>query len=291
MTYFLAQTPKPDWLTVTFSDEDFCPNHLNRFLTNNYDRIGDGDMYQVGSNSGTPGKIRFAKARRRYSVSASGAALDCMRLLNHEDEFLGLLSDFPHNVTRLDLAFDVQKDMAREMRKLLKAYSKGVRLQHRGKLLKPVRMDEERSDGSRSGSIYFGERGDTLTLRVYDKTLERLKRSGMLLDDNYTRYEFTFGRDYKGVTLADYSDPLPLFWKHAAQFLRKPSGIAEWVPREFIKPKFTKSDRTPHERIEARAQSPAIEGYFQAAANLGVSTEDALGILKRLYENMAADDV
>lgn len=283
MIYTPALTPKADWLSLSFSDADFLPTHLSRFLNEHFEcQDADKGVYHA-SGVGNYGTIKFAHARQRYGMSASGGALDYIRSSGLEPEFLDILTDSPHKVTRLDLALDRPCDMANLMPRLLRDHSSGLRLRPKGKLVRPVRFDELRADGERSGSVYYGERADALSLRVYDKTLERFKKAGLELPDQYTRYEFTYGRDYKGVTLADYCDPAPLFWHHAQVFLRVPNGISDWVPREVVTPKYSVSTRTPYERLESRARFSAIEGLFECADSLGLDRSEVLKILQKLY--------
>ena len=192
----------------------------------------------------------------RYGVgyySLSGDALAELR--KHHDAFdffgqwLTIIGEHPHRVTRLDAAIDIAAEASTVVRRVYARARRGlVRLTR-----KATRPDEVRRligpalvTGLETGTVYIGARGRRdVTARVYDKREEILRRvmkaHGSLTADLLTlndpgplvRYELEFSRKI-GMTLRDAYDPAALFWHFARESLvpqLAPADVGSWEPR------------------------------------------------------------
>lgn len=227
---------KCDWLDVTYSPEDHPEHSIKITLSRALAQCTYSDetclTYRLGD-----GVIKIDHKSTFSRVSCSGAALDYLRSLgsgdpndpseDHFGDFLSVLSESPHTITRLDACLDVPVDAAPVLRKLVKAYPRFCSFSR--KALKTKTITEVREDGKASGTFYVGHRQKAkVTARVYDKSLQMLSK-GVLMPPT-TRYEITF-RKTVGCSLRDAYEPERLFWSQAETLLlSKPAHVEDWYP-------------------------------------------------------------
>ena len=191
----------------------------------------------------------------RYNVgyySLSGGALAQLRKSRGTFDFFGqwlaIISEHPHNVTRLDAAVDVAAEASTVVTRFYQRARRGRVALTR----KSVRPDEVRRffgpalvTGRESGTVYVGQRGKRdVTARVYDKREELLRRvvkqHGTLTPDllalndpgPLVRYELEFARKV-GMTLRDAYEPAALFWHFARESVLPqlvPADVGSWAP-------------------------------------------------------------
>lgn len=213
-----------DWLDVTYHPESSPVSSLRMLLVSLGAEVMSDEAYRLGD-----GTVHMARRYGVLRVSASGGALAHMRLVGAYMDWLSLLSEHPHRITRLDAAHDVDRDGADVLDELRQANPSGqVNL---GRKALPVSLLlAVRSDGRETGSYYVGRRSRArATARVYDKRQERLDKRGQDGPPR-TRYEVTVKQDY-GATLRDAAEPERLFWHVAAPaLLDKPDDAPDWSP-------------------------------------------------------------
>ena len=166
------------------------------------------------SHIGTKGSVLVKPRGQVVLISASGAALTHLRAHGMFNEWLAMLSEGPHKVTRLDAALDTPDD-APDVLDVIRGSLESGSFALSRKAQKVTWLTEERAqDGRQTGTCYFGHRRNNsggITARVYDKALESN------LDHPLTRTEVTFGRT-AGATIRDAQDPSGLFWSCAHRF-------------------------------------------------------------------------
>lgn len=263
-----------DWLDVTYSPDDVPEPELRTLLLGlgflvEYDK---GMQLMYRPPDGARGSVRVTYARRYGKISLSGGAIDYLRAADAWHEVLFHLSSSPHKVTRLDAALDVRTDAADVIARLMLRYP-GGKVSLGRKALDVTRMLEVRADGRESGTYYVGYRSHArATARVYDKRLEVLKRTGVDLGHELTRYEVTARKDY-GATLHDAAEPEALFWHVAAPALipRVPEGVAMWsADNDFTGWEFTPKAYVPAEVLERRVEySAELEALKLLSDELG----------------------
>lgn len=166
---------------------------------------------------------------RVVQVTASGAALARLRFVRLFGEYLRVIAQRPHKVTRLDATLDVERPAPAAiaaMRDLGRAG--GVSLTRKAVPSDAVEFWERvRPDGLLSGTLYLHKKAD-VSLVVYDKRLERYDKTSAEWEDlpERVRYEL---RVTNGLpTLADAYDPAPLFYQHMSpSIFPRPPGLPE----------------------------------------------------------------
>lgn len=216
-----------DWLDVTTPPDSLIPDTVISFATG-----VAADLKKVGSNDSSfvfrigDGVLKVDKNSRHCRVSASGGVLAYMRSAKIFNDYLSLLSDGPHRVTRVDAAVDVPEDGADSIARLKRRYRKeGVKLTR--KALPVSLMTAYRdSDNRETGTFYAGHRTRAqVTARVYDKAHEVSCKTGFLVTSPLTRYELTVRGDH-GPSLRDAAEPCRIFWHFMSPALiRKPKGL------------------------------------------------------------------
>lgn len=221
------------------------------------------------------GTVKVGRAHAVWAVGVSGKALALLRSEGAFDGLLGLLSAYPHQVTRLDASLDLPEDASPRLWDLYQKALKGrVRLGRKAvgarsvvHHLRPALYAE----GVQTGSLYLGRRGDARMLCVYDKRNERLDKGELDLGP-CTRYELRLDGRRSGVTLRDVQEPGPVFWAvMGGQILERPSGVPEWESwaEGFTMPRYEAPE--PSERLRrACERSEALGGLCQLALPLGV---------------------
>lgn len=215
--------PFCDHLAVTFHRERNPAGSLRSLLSDMGALPLDDRTYRLGEGS--------VKLYATYGVmycSASGAALAHMRSAGGFMDWLSVIAEWPHRITRLDAAHDVMEDGADILDGLRARYPSGsVNL---GRKALRVKLELAiRDDGRETGTFYVGHRSKArATARVYDKRQERIDRAGVA-GPHRTRYEVTVKQDY-GATLRDAAEPDRIFWHVASPaLLDTPPGVPHWT--------------------------------------------------------------
>lgn len=205
-----------DWLTVTCSpikEETFIPA-LVGFMVTHCVPISFRDdrctLYRVGD-----GVIKLECQKAFHSSSATGAALTWLRKNELFYDYINVLGDVPHKVTRLDASVDVYLDAPLILRQLESEYPDDI-FNFGRKALRVSRLYSARlSDGQLTGTWYVGHRTNArVSARVYDKQEEAFVKRGEVLPPT-TRFELTFRKDFN-CSLYDAIMPETLFYAHAS---------------------------------------------------------------------------
>jgi hypothetical protein len=193
------------------------------------------------------GSVKYGLHHRVGTIDFSGLVLRSLRSYGLLNELLHAIGVYPHRVTHLDATLDVVAHAPAYVRD-------GYKLGTSGKL-KLTRKSVSRRHVSRvsrsthyqpvqqTGTAYFGQRGASASLKIYDKRNEIL--DALLLTGEATpewlalndpgpllRYELALGRNV-GMTLRDVSDPSSIFWHHvngSGLPLLCPEGVPLWEP-------------------------------------------------------------
>lgn len=221
-----------DWLDVTYAPGAHATAGVRSFASEFCSGI-EVDAEDLGiyrfNHEVESGTLVVERKRTFERVSASGAALARIRALGFLGEYLGILSDSPHNVTRLDAAHDVDvSDPGKVIRAHYKRTRDGVAFGR--KAVRTTALFAPGVDGKDTGSVYHGHRtGAQVTARVYDKSNEMQERYGAIIPPR-VRYELTVRREV-GASLRDAFQPAPLFWHYGPVMgLRVPPGASPWAP-------------------------------------------------------------
>lgn len=220
-----------DWLDVTYSPDCSPWVDVSRFLQGAGAHIKRDDGKSLLLIVGD-GVIKIDERSRFVRISCSGAALEYLRKQDCYQQFLAELSAAPHLVTRLDVALDTAEDGAATLERLRRRFPATCQLSR--KALKTTAILSRRDDGRLSGSFYVGHRSRArVTLRVYDKALERYNVAGILMPPT-TRYELTIrgDRDRPSASLRDAAEPASIFWHHLPQSVlaQRPARPPPWEP-------------------------------------------------------------
>lgn len=197
-----------DHLSVSFHPERNPLGALRALLLSVGSTVLDDRTFRVGE-----GSVKLYRAYGVLYCSASGSALEHLRSSSSYMDWLSTISEWPHRITRLDVAHDFSIDGPDVLDLLRGRYRDGrVKL---GRKSLPVKLELSiRDDGRETGTFYVGHRSKArCTARVYDKRQERLDKVGQDGPPR-TRFEVTVKQDY-GATLRDAAEPERLFW-HAA---------------------------------------------------------------------------
>lgn len=222
-----------DWLDVTFSPEAFDYDEFYTLFTQVYSDVTEANPRNDGTHVIMVGygSLHLSFKKTFIRVSASGGVLDALRSSGKYMDYLGLLSDWPHRVTRIDVSMDRSVSGSHVLSHLWKKYSKGLTLGQRPlKTSQIVALDDRNRS---TGTFYAGYKSKaTRTLKVYDKRWEMLSKKEIPIQDR-TRYEFTM-KGGKSLThaqpsLRDAALPIPLFWNMASGILKAPKGVSDWV--------------------------------------------------------------
>ena len=227
--------PFCDYLNVTMpsAELDTLKTSLEYILENAGLSSFDGGLtYQADENSGAF-KIKISAAY--FVLSASGSMLKHFRNLGLYDEYISVLSEHPHKITRLDATADFIVTYAPDVIKSVKSSAMASKIHLSRKALDPKKdvktfmgMNE---NGHETGTVYLGERTNSVSAKVYDKGHERKSR-GYELTPQTVRVEFTLKAD-TGVSLRDAHNPENVFYHYAARSLvTPPPHFTGWTPNE-----------------------------------------------------------
>ena len=271
-----------DTLDVTFSPEDFPYPDLNAlFLATGFKPSstpsGGTPLYRTPCGRGT---VKIDQRAQFSRASCSGAACHHLRKSEAWLEYLSILSESPHCVTRLDAALDLSLDGADLVHSMRSMHASGSVSLGR-KAIKTSAILSVRDDGRESGTWYAGYGSKAkATAKVYDKALQMLQRFGDVIPPR-SRVEVTAWKGY-GATLRDAALPEAIFWHIASPaLLQAPEGVPMWQP-----------DTEGGWHIERRALVPAevlrnrVEnsGELDAFIELASSFEGGYDYLRHLLK-------
>lgn len=269
-----------DTLDVTFSPEDFPYPGINALL------LSSGFKPQSSPAGGTPlyrtpcgrGTVKIDQRARFSRVSCSGAACHHLRTTDSWLEFLSVLSESPHCVTRLDAALDLSIDGADLIDSMRKLHKSGSVCLGR-KAIKTSVILSVRDDGRESGTWYAGY-GSTAkaTAKVYDKALQMLQRFGETIPPR-GRVEVSAWKGY-GATLRDAALPEAIFWHIASPaLLQAPEGIPMWHPDTTGGWQTERRELIPAQVLRNRVEN---SGELDALLELASSFQGGLEYLRHL---------
>jgi hypothetical protein len=257
------------------------------------------------------GVIRLDIEAKWHRVSASGKVLSYLRSVGAYGEYLHILSEVPHTITRLDAACDYKLDTPAVFKSLDRHFPDD-RISFSRKALTVTRLLSKRSDGKLTGTWYGGHRQKAMvSVRVYDKANEVAEKEGLYLLTHSTRVEFTARKAF-GACLRDAFDPTAIYYAMGSPtLLRKPADVGSWHPVA----DFTcwagddVPDQLPYEIFKRRLNSSSeIDRLALLAAELGLNgvklavrvfEEKLLGVLSAeelrsenpISNNLSSDDL
>lgn len=251
--------PFCDWLSISYPSS--CSPHsellsfLNQYVLFGYTDLGKGKESYKGQDGGSC----FVTSKNGYcNISISGTVLQKCREAGALRDLTSILALAPHNITRLDAAYDVPIAGHKVIKGIQSKYPDCyVELATRLRRLQYV-LDQD-THGRFTGTAYFQNRTykGTVKLRVYDKTHQMFHEFGETIPTT-TRYELSVAR---GASLRDFSDPSSIFWHFLPDgLLRKPDGVPAWRAAERIHyDDYADSLVTDYERLRFLIQSsPAL---------------------------------
>jgi hypothetical protein len=269
-----------DALDVTFSPEDFPYPAINALLLSTAFKplsspAGGTPLYRTPCGRGT---VKIDQRARFARVSCSGAACNHLRLSGAWLDYLRILSESPHCVTRLDAALDLSidgADLVDSMRKMHKSGSVSLGR----KAIKTSVILSVRDDGRDSGTWYAGYGSSAkATAKVYDKALQMLQRFGESIPPR-ARVEVTAWKGF-GATLGDAGLPEAIFWHIASPaLLQAPEGIPMWQPDTPIGWKLDKRELVPAQVLRNRVEN---SGELDAMLALASSFQGGLEYFRHL---------
>lgn len=271
-----------DYLSVTYSPDDSvfddALEHFEAlgFLVDTMDPKVTLMLHERG------GLIRLETAPHFHKLTLPGQPLSFLRQICELDSTLALLGSKPHKVTRLDSALDSSKDTPTVFKWFDRKFSDGYANLTRKKAKIEKLLSVRDSDGSYTGTYYFGSRGGAAKTfaRVYDKQHEAKQKRGVDLPPT-TRYEVVVK---EGASLRDAAMPTAIFWHYAApSLLRRPANIPDWVKSDSYGWTYEKPDRLPAEVLKRLIEkSGQLRRMEQLAESIGPEGRSYLaGLLKR----------
>jgi hypothetical protein len=222
-----------DWLDVTFPADSPLLGALAGFLLDHgasARRVNDQTV-EYRFPWAEWGNIRIEQSIRGWGrASASGGSCEALRAISAFGQYVSLIGEYPHSLTRLDVCLDIPGPASPVIMALVDRYPPGSQVYLTRKGVDTDYHLQPTASRGFTGTFYAGnKRGAArVTARVYDKQAERL-RFGVVIAP-LTRYEITV-RKRCGATLRDVLDPSALFWNFAAPaLLDAPPGQLPWVP-------------------------------------------------------------
>lgn len=234
------------------------------------------------------GALTHTSTKKFDRISASGRILHHFRAMGIFRDYLALIADHPHNVTRLDVAMDVPVNPADVLPALYERFKAGYAF---GRKAVPAAWTKKPGlDGRDSGCLYFGHRSQhKVCAAIYDKALEAHEERGEVLPQ-CLRYEFRFAREAE-PSLRDAAHPEALFYHVAApDFLIRPSWVPPWAPgaERWVSP--PRHERLPAEKAEALVDSCVdLKVLARYAAEIGPEGVPwVLKLIRKKLEQAAA---
>ena len=239
--------------------------------------------------SSTPAKSIYALGARGYGIirhaktwtkiEATGLALVHLRAAELFLEYLSVLAECPHKVTRLDAALDTDRDFV-DVRRELHAAFPDYTVNAGRKGVDVTEFIAPRLDGELTGTWYAGKRGrNRQVLRVYDKSWEQLSRHAVTMPPT-TRYEVEVGRQV-GATLRDAVEPERIFYHFMpGDILPRPADLPPWEPSDFTGWSYQRSELTAYATLARFVEhSPDLATMRTLAESLGPHGMDTLAKL------------
>jgi len=271
-----------DYLSVTYSPDDSpYEDALSHFESLGYlvDSMDEKVTLMLHERGGL---IRFETAPHFHKLTLPGQPLGFLRSVCEFDSTLSLLGSRPHKVTRLDAALDSSRDTPAVFKWFDRKFPDGYANLTRKKAKIEKLLSVRDSDGSFTGTYYFGSRGGAAKTfaRVYDKQQETLQRRGKEIPPT-TRYEIVVK---EGASLRDAALPTSLFWHYAAPaLLRRPAGISDWVKSNSYSWTYERPESLPVEVLKRLIErSGQLQRMEQLADSIGPEGRKYLsGLLSR----------
>lgn len=278
--------PFADWLSVSYpsslSPHQEIISIVNEIATMGYTSMGSGkELYQTDYH----GSI-FVTTRDNYTnVSISGSVLSLVREADAMNALVMALSSAPHNVTRLDIAYDTPLAGSLSLKKIQRTYPTGyAKLAGRSRQLQYVLAQTD--SNTQTGTAYFqnSKYKGTIKLRVYDKAFEQLQNLNHVMSPT-TRYELTVAR---GASIKDFLCPDACFWHFMPEeLLKRPEKVSKWSATDRIDyDEHQSSLVTDYERLRYLIHnSPALSQLINTSA----SVTGGLKLLQREIAVLAAE--
>jgi hypothetical protein len=290
--------PFADWITVTIPKPTYgdpLATFEALFLELAWPCIREVGKWQWRCPASTGGVIRLLEQRKWWVLSASGGALQALRGDGAFQTYLATICEFPHRVSRLDVAQDYALDGSIAVERAREHFLSGDAKFTR-KAVRPSDVSAllaspayAGASGRTTGTVYSHDprktRADVLC-KVYDKRQEIFKNGQGDADPGpRTRVEMTFRGDF-GVNLKDAEQPLRLY-EHVAglTLVDRVPGIQPWEPfmAELV---FDKSSWDPMERLKWLVDNdPAFGLAWTIALDVFGGEELALEQFKVLMRN------
>ena len=228
-----------------------------------------------------------ALGKDRQLFHASGRVLAALRVNGKLGHYLGIFSEVPHRVTKIDIAYDVPTSAPPALKRLKRKAYKGVLQLTRKKIpSSAVRfISGLNSDGVETGTLYLGSRKAEVHCRVYDKCHEQFEKQKVIVDP-CLRYEVTI-TDKVGASLKVAESPAGAFWHYMRHILPVPSNAPTWVPMAqegYTIAKHPEGD-APALICRLLETSPLIKDLGLLAESLG--PEGVTYLVRKLTETLA----
>lgn len=242
-------------------------------------------LYRTPDGQGT---LRYHGGGVFASLEASGAFLGLLRATGAWMHYLDALGALPVRVTRLDATKDVVERSAPVLAELyararegrISLSRKSVPGHHCRKLFGPAAYEGEPLD---TGTVYIPSRRHSRAdqyATVYDKRNERVGK-GFPDPGPLTRYEAGIGRGF-GASLADVSDPTPIFCRVMCPDILTVPDAPAWVPGEDIAwRQGPRPPNLPHRRLARMLEDP----FFVRLAQLAGSLDAYEAVLASLFRH------
>lgn len=257
-----------DYLTVTVPSGSIPPHSLADYFVGIPSHTIREECPKTLYFTSDGGALIHTATKGFDRIAASGRILHHFRALGIFRDYLSLIADHPHNVTRLDLACDVPVNPADVLPVLYERYKAGYAF---GRKAVPTAWTKKPGlDGRDSGCLYFGHRSKhKVCAAIYDKALEAHEERGEVLPE-CLRYEFRFAREV-GASLRDAAHPEALFYHVASpDFLPRPPWVPEWAPGADPWRPGPRQERLPAEKAESLVDSCAdLATLARYAAEIG----------------------
>lgn len=269
-----------DWLTVTAPPGSGLVSAVEDLSDSLEGSRVSIDSTTRGFRAANEGLLHITEGKRWSRVSASGRFLVALRAVGMFRDYLSVIADHPHTVTRLDAARDDSVDAAPVIARLDKRYRDGYAFTR--KAVSTTTIFQTRFDGARTGSIYFGTDNSQVKLRAYDKQHEAYVKRGEVLPPTL-RWELECHRE-TGVSLRDAEDPAPLFYRFMSpEFVARPAGVPDWEPCNGGWAVGRQEPRLPVDRLKAVLEHSAdVDRLLELADACGPEGRTfLLGLLRR----------
>lgn len=229
----IAGKPFCDYLTVTmpaYALQSVTPSLQELFETAGMTSFDDGSTYLIDGNTGA---FKLKTNPRYITLSASGGILEHFRNLKLFDQYITILNEHPHKITRLDATADYFVTYAPDVIQQFKIASNASKIVLTRKELSPSDIHYflgSNEHGHETGTIYLGDRKThSVYGKIYDKSFERTSK-GYTSPGQTVRVELTLKAD-TGISLRDAHNPENVFYHYASRSLvMPPPHFIGWKP-------------------------------------------------------------